>query len=42
MFTPISRPDKHCELLKIYFEPLVEKLKFSTLVAKSDLKFKVH
>ena len=38
----ISRPDKHAELLKIYFKPLVKKLKFSTLVAKSDLRFKVH
>ena len=27
---------------KIYFEPLVKKLKFYTLVAKSDLRFKVH
>ena len=42
VFTPISRPDKHAELLKIYFKPLVKKLKFSTLVAKSDLRFKVH
>ena len=33
MFPPISRPDKHSELLKIYFKPLVKKLKFSTLVA---------
>ena len=33
MFTPISRPDKHAELLKIYFKPLVKKLNFSTLVA---------
>ena len=40
--TVISRPDKHAELLKIYFKPLVKKLKFSTLVAKSDLRFKVH
>ena len=40
--TPLSRPDKHAELLKIYFKPLVKKLKFSTLVAKSDLRFKVH
>ena len=32
VFTPISRPDKHAELLKIYFKPLVKKLKFSTLV----------
>ena len=42
MFTPISRPDKHAELLKIYFKPLVKKLNFSTLVAESDLRFKVH
>ena len=31
--TPISRPDKHAELLKIYFKPLVKKLNFSTVVA---------
>ena len=36
VFTSISRPDKHAELLKIYFKPLVKKLKFSTLVAKYD------
>ena len=42
VFTPISRPDKHTELLKIYFKSLVKKLKFSTLVAKSDLRLKVH
>ena len=42
LFTPISRPDKHTELLKIYFKPLVKKLNFSTLVAESDLRFKVH
>ena len=42
VYTPISRPDKHAELLKIYFQPLVKKLKFSTLVAKSNLRFKVH
>ena len=41
-FTPITRPDKHAELLKNYFTPLVKKLRFSTLVAKSDLRFKVH
>ena len=29
-FTPISRPDKHAELLKNYFKPRVKKLKFST------------
>ena len=33
VFTPISRPDKHVELLKIYFKPLIKKLKISTLVA---------
>ena len=38
----ISRPDKHAELLKIYFKPLVKKLKFSTSVAESDLRFKVY
>ena len=37
-----SRPDKYAELLKNYFKPLVKKLKLSTLVAKSDLRFKVH
>ena len=42
MFTPISRPDKHAALLKIYFKALVKKLKFSTFVAKSDLMFKIH
>ena len=42
MFTPLSRPDKYAELLKNYFRPLVKKLKFSTLVAKSNLRFKVH
>ena len=42
MFTPISRPDKHAELLKIYLKSLVKKLKFSTLVTKSDLRFKAH
>ena len=36
-----SGPDKHAELLK-NLKPLVKKLKFSTLVAKSDLRFKVH
>ena len=41
-FAPISRPDKHAELLKIYFKPLIKKLKFSTLIAKFDLRFKVH
>ena len=30
---PVSRHDKHAELLKNYFKPLVKKLKFSTLVA---------
>ena len=33
MFAHISRPDKHADLLKIHFKPLVIKLKFSTLVA---------
>ena len=42
VFTPVNRPDKHAELLKNYFKPLVIKLKFSTLVAKSGLRFKVH
>ena len=42
VLTPISGPDKHTELLKIYFTPLVKKFKFSTSVAKSDLRFKVH
>ena len=42
MFTPISRPDKHAELLKIYLKLLVKRLKISTLVAKSNLRFKVH
>ena len=42
MFTPIPRPDKHAELLKNYFKLLIKKLKFSTLVAKFDLRFKVH
>ena len=46
MFTPISRPNKHAELLKICLKLLVKKLKlklkFSTLVAKSDFRFKVH
>ena len=41
-FTPIIRPDKHAELLKICFKPLVEKLNFFTLVAKFDLRFKAH
>ena len=40
VFTPISRPDKYAELLKIYFKPLVKKLKFSTLVAKYWLEAK--
>ena len=38
MFAPISRPDKHAELFKIYFKLLVKKLNFSTFVAKSDLR----
>ena len=42
VFTLISRPYKHAELLKVYFKTLAKKLKFSTLVAKSDLRFKFH
>ena len=42
MSTPISRPDKDAELLKNYFKPLIKKLNFSTLVAKADMRFKVH
>ena len=42
MFISVWRPDKHTELLKIYLKPLVNKLKFFTLVAKSDLRFNVH
>ena len=42
VFTPISIPDKHVELLKIYVKPLIKKLKISKLVAKSVLRFKVH
>ena len=42
VFAPISRPDKDAELLKIYFKPLVKELNFSTFVAKSDLRFKIH
>ena len=34
--------DEHAELLKNNFKPPVKKLKLSTLVAKSDLRFKVH
>ena len=40
VFTSISRPDKHAELIKIHFYPLVKKFKFSTLVAYADLWFK--
>ena len=40
VFTTISRPDKHAELLKICFKPLVEKLTFFTLVSKSDFRLK--
>ena len=40
--SPILRPDKHAELLKNYFKPLVKKLNFSILVTKSDLRLKVH
>ena len=42
VLTPFSRPDKHAELLKIYLKPPIKKLKFSTLDAKSDLRFKIH
>ena len=42
VFTPISRLDKHTELLIIYFQLLVKKLNFSTSVAKSDLRVKFH
>ena len=43
MFTPISRPGKHAELLKVYFEPLMKKLRFSALVAfKSDFRLKIQ
>ena len=41
MFPHISRPDKHAGLLKTYFQPLIKDLKFSTSVAKSDLRFKL-
>ena len=40
--TPISRPNKHAELLKIYFKPLIKKFKFFTLAARSDLGFKAY
>ena len=42
VFTSISRPDKLAQLLKIYCKPLAKKLKFSTFVAKSDLRFEVY
>ena len=42
VFSPISRSDKHDELLKIYFKPLVKTLKISTLVTYSGLRFIVH
>ena len=42
VYTHFKTHDKHAELLKIYFKPLVKKLNFSTLVAESDLRFKVH
>ena len=42
IFTPVSRPDKHVELLKIYSKSLVKKLEFSNLVAKPDLWFNVR
>ena len=41
-FTTISRPDIHAGLFKIYFKPLIKKLKFSTSVAKSDFRFEIH
>ena len=41
VFPHISRPAKHAGLLKTYFKPLIKKLKFSTSVAKSDLRFKL-
>ena len=31
-----------CDVTKFYFKPLVKKLKNLTLVAKSDLRFKVR
>ena len=37
-----SRSDEHAELLKSYFKLLAKKLKFSTLVVKSDFRFKVY
>ena len=40
VFTLIQRPDKHTELLKIDFKPLVRQINFSILVAKSDFEFK--
>ena len=40
VYTPISRPDKHAELLKLYFKPLVKKFNyFLTLVVKPVLRF---
>ena len=42
LFIPISRPDKHAELLKTYFKPLLNKLEFSTFVAKFNLRFKFN
>ena len=40
VFTPISRPDKHPELFKIYLNLLIKKLNFFSF--KSDFRFKVH
>ena len=42
LFTAILRPDKHAELLKFYFKPLIETVKFLILDTRSDLKFKIH
>ena len=38
----IPRLDKHAELLRNHYKTVVKKLKLSTLVAKSDLRFKLH
>ena len=40
-FTPISRHDEHAKLFKIFFKPLVKKLKISTLAGKSNFRLKV-
>ena len=42
VLTSVSELDKHADLLKIYFRLLVKKSNFSSLVAKSDLRFKVR